>query len=106
MHMNSDTHAVHLAIYRWKPNAPITEIEDSLNDLRAISKDIPAIQFLTWGRNTSRYSEGFSHAITIVANDAVAIEQYRQHPLHRPVTQLLDVWEETGIGVDFENKNS
>lgn len=104
--MNSETHAVHLAIYRWKPNAPIEEIEAALDSLRSISKDIPSIQLLTWGRNTSKYSEGFSHAITIVADNAEAIDQYRQHPLHRPVAQLLDVWEETGIGVDFENKKS
>ena len=102
MTVMTDHHTIHTAIYRWKPNAPIAEIESALDDLQHITEDIPDIQLFSWGRNTSKYSEGFSHAIVIVAKNSEAIDAYRQHSIHQPVAKLLDEWEETGVGVDFE----
>jgi hypothetical protein len=94
-------HCVHVAVYKWKPDAPLDAIEDAIDSLRGMADDVPGIRLITWGRNDSIYSEGFTHVILIVGDDAAAIAAYRTHPLHKPVADLLDKWEGVGIGVDF-----
>lgn len=95
-------HAVHIAIYRWKEDAPIAELEAAMDKLRGMADDVPGMRLITWGRNTNRWAEGFTHAILIVGDDESAIEQYRAHPLHAEVAQFIDAWEGFGVGVDFK----
>lgn len=96
------THAVHIAIYRWKEDAPIPQLEETMEKLRGMADDIPGVRLITWGRNTNKWAEGFTHAILIVADDEDAIEEYRKHPLHKDVADFIDAWEGFGVGVDFK----
>lgn len=97
-------HCVHIAIYKWKAEAPIAEIEQAIDSLRGMADDVPGIRLITWGRNESKWAEGFTHAILIVGDDAAAIAQYREHPLHEPVADFIDKWEGFGVGVDFDKQ--
>lgn len=101
-----DGHSVHIAIYKWRADAPIDEIEAAIDSLRGMANDVPGIRLITWGRNESKFSEGFTHAILIVGIDPESIQAYRDHPLHLPVANLLDVWEDFGVGVDFTKPDS
>lgn len=94
-------HSVHIAIYRWKEDAPLAELEQAMDDLRGMADDIPGIRLITWGRNTNKWAEGFTHAILILAETPADIEKYRTHPLHKQVADFIDSWEGFGVGVDF-----
>ncbi len=98
-------HAVHIAIYRWKENAPIDKLEDAMESLKGMADDVPGIRLITWGRNTNKWAEGFTHAILILGENEEAIEQYRRHPLHKGVADFIDSWEGFGVGVDFQRES-
>lgn len=100
------THCVHIAIYKWKQNAPIDEIEAAIDNLQEIANDVPGIRLITWGRNASEYARGFSHAILIVSNTSEDIQSYRNHTLHQHVANLLERWERVGVGIDFDKHTS
>jgi hypothetical protein len=53
------------------------------------------------GTNTSRYSQGFTHAILVRAKTREAIDAYRIHPDHVAVAKKIESMEADGIGVDF-----
>lgn len=95
-------HAVHIAIYRWKEGASIPDLEATMEKLRGMADDIPGIRLITWGRNTNKWAEGFTHAILIVADSEEDIAEYRKHPLHKEVADYIDAWEGSGVGIDFK----
>lgn len=95
-------HAVHIAIYRWKEDAPIPDLEETMDKLRGMAEDVPGIRLITWGRNTNKWAEGFTHAILIIGETEEDIEKYRKHPLHKEVADFIDTWEGFGVGVDFK----
>lgn len=99
-------HSVHIAIYKWKQGAPVEEIEKAIERLRGMANDVPGVRLITWGRNTNKWAEGFTHAILILADTPDDIEKYRAHPLHKEVADYIDSWEGFGVGVDFTRQFS
>ena len=94
---------VHVAIYEWKPGTPESLVEQLLLGIADIEKSIEGLQIYV-GKNTSRYGEGYTHAIVVVGPDQAAIDAYRQHPDHVRLAHEIDAIEERGVGVDIANR--
>lgn len=92
---------VHIAIYKWKSSVTPEEVKKALAEVKALETKIPGITEISWGKNTSKYGEGYSHVILIRADDETAINGYRQHPDHQKVAEKIEAMEDHGIGVDF-----
>lgn len=54
--------------------------------------------------NTSKYGEGYTHAILVRGENQAAIDAYRNHPDHARVATIIESMEDKGIGVDFSTK--
>jgi len=92
---------VHIALYRWKALATPGRIKTALEGVKTLADKVPGVIDISWGKNTSRYSEGYSHVILVRAENQAAIDAYRSHPDHEKVAQEIEAMEDHGIGVDF-----
>ncbi len=95
---------VHIALYKWKPDVALEEVEQALAELESLATKVPGIVEISTAKNTSKYSEGYTHVILVRGNDQAAIDAYRAHPDHSKVADQLVTIEEHAIGVDFETK--
>ena len=93
---------IHIALFKFKPEISKEEIDNSMNEVRALKKKIPQIIEIFAGENFSKHSKGFTHAIVIKFNSNKGIDLYRSHPDHKPIADRLDQVEEDSIGIDFE----
>ena len=96
---------VHIAIFQWKPNVTEAEIADVLREVEALQPKIPGIVEISCGKNTSRYSEGYTHVVLVRGETQDAIDAYRKHPDHVSVAGRIEAMEERGVGVDFVTKS-
>ncbi|HLC67710.1 MAG TPA: Dabb family protein [archaeon] len=92
---------VHIAIFKWKSEVTKEEVEKVLADVRALKAKCKGVIDIICGENFSRYSEGFTHAIVVLAEDQKALVGYRNHTLHQALAEEIEEMEERGIGMDF-----
>jgi heme-degrading monooxygenase HmoA len=93
---------IHIALYKWKGAVTEKQIDDALAEVESLASKVPGIIEISTGLNTSKYGEGYTHAILVRGNNQKAIDAYRNHPDHRKVADIIDTMEDRGIGVDFE----
>jgi len=94
---------VHIALYRWKASATPGRIKTALEGVKTLADKVPGVVEISWGENTSKYSDGYTHVILVQAENQAAIDAYRQHPDHEKVAKEkeIETMEDHGIGVDF-----
>lgn len=92
---------IHIAIFRWKPEVSIFDIEAALQDVCVLQSHIPGIVEISTGTNCSKYAAGYSHVVLVRADNQVTLEAYRNHPKHIEIAKKIDDMEEHGIGIDF-----
>lgn len=92
---------VHIALYKWKTSAKKEAIQQAMEGIKALQDKVPGIVRISWGENTSKYSEGYTHVILVRGKDQSAIDAYRAHPDHQKVSEQIEAMELQGIGVDF-----
>jgi hypothetical protein len=56
------------------------------------------------GENSSRWSQGFTHAVVVIGTDQQAIDNYRKDSVHEEAAKLIDAIELEGVGVDFQDR--
>lgn len=94
---------VHIALFKWKKGVTKERIEKALDDVRALKTKCKGVIDIMCGENFSKWSEGYTHAVVVLAKDREALQGYRDHPLHKVVAKEIESMEEgNGIGVDFE----
>ncbi len=94
---------VHIAIYEWKANTRDEYVKELLTGIANIETLLPNLQIFV-GENTSRYGDGYSHAIVVVGKTQADVDAYRAHPEHQCLADGIDNIEARGIGVDFVNR--
>lgn len=93
---------VHIALFKWKPEVSQDTIEKAFDDVRSLKSKVDGLTDIMCGENFSKWNEGFTHAVVVLARDRTALEAYRNHPDHVVVGNLIDIIEEKSIGIDFE----
>lgn len=92
---------IHIAIFKWKPEADIIKVEQALDGIKNLENKVEGLTRINWGHNESKYSEGYSHVVFVEGVSKEAIEAYRKHPDHVVLGKEIESYEEKGIGVDF-----
>ena len=89
-------------MFKFKPEIPKEEVDKAIEEVRDLKNKIPQIIEFFAGKNFSKHSQGFTHAIIVKFNSKEDIDAYRSHSDHKPVAEKLDQIEEDSIGIDFE----
>jgi heme-degrading monooxygenase HmoA len=92
---------VHIAVFKWKEGVQPFQVNEALREIAALQEKIPGIVEISCARNSSPYSEGYSHVVLVRGKSREAIEAYRKHPDHVRAAKKIDAMELHGIGVDF-----
>lgn len=94
---------VHLALFKWKPEASPAEIEEVLKQLRELPSVIPDLLGLSSGDNFSALSQGFTHALVAYFPDRGGLERYRHHPAHQKIVkEMINPMAAQILTADFE----
>jgi len=93
---------VHIAVFRWKPEADLAAVVEALRKIQGVADDIPEIIEICVARNLSKYDEGYTHVVLVRGESQDAIDAYRNHPDHVVAAAVIEAAEEHGIGVDFD----
>lgn len=93
---------VHIAIFKWKNGTSKDRIKKALDDVKSLKTKCKGVADIMCGENFSKWSEGFTHAAVVIAKDKEALDEYRNHPMHKLVADEIEEMEEHGIGIDFE----
>ena len=94
---------IHVALFSWKPGTKEKEINRALNDVKLLKKKVDGLIDIKCGENFSKWNEGFTHAVIVMAKTRTALDAYRFHPFHKKVADKIEKMEEKSIGVDFED---
>lgn len=92
---------IHIAIFSWKAPIISPALRDALLLIEGLKEQVPGIIDIVVGKNSSRYSEGYSHVVLVRGESQSAIDAYRAHPDHVRAAAVIDEAEEKGVGVDF-----
>ncbi|MBI4020363.1 MAG: Dabb family protein [Candidatus Aenigmarchaeota archaeon] len=94
---------VHIALFKWKEGTQVGEIGSALEEVRKLKGKVKGVMDIYCGENFSKWAEGFTHAVVVLAKDRDALEAYRKHPDHVDVAERIERMEAKSIGIDFEN---
>ena len=94
---------VHIALFAWKADQSPAAIASALDEVRQMKAKVAGIIEIRCGENFSKWNEGFTHGVVVLAESREALDQYRNHPDHAAVGRLIDSMESKSIGVDFQD---
>ncbi len=94
---------IHVALFKWKEGTSGKEVEDALQMVRNVRERVPGIQMIFCGENTSKWSQGFTHAVVVIGDDQKALDEYRKDEVHERAARIIEAMELDGIGVDFDD---
>jgi len=95
---------IHIALFAWKDTTSSQDILNALDEVRRMQDKVAGLKGIYCGENFSRWNEGFTHAVVVLAESRGALETYRKHPDHVVVGKLIDSMETKSLGVDFEDQ--
>lgn len=95
---------IHITLYKWNESATQEQISQALKEVEALASKVPGILDIVTGENTSKYGEGYTHAILVRGENQAAIDAYRNHSDHAKVAAVIEAMEDKGIGVDFSTE--
>jgi len=94
---------VHIALFRWRSDVSESQIDKVMVNIKNLKSQIKDVIEIMCGKNFSKYSDGFTHAVVVTFKDRKGLDAYRAHPAHRPIAKMVDSMEEKSIGIDFES---
>lgn len=94
---------VHIALYKWKPGTTNKEVRQAMDEIRLLKTKVPGLIDIHCGENFSKWNEGYTTAIVVLARDRTALDAYRKHPDHERAAKRIDAMDGGSIGIDFES---
>lgn len=92
----------HVALFQWRPSTKKETVDEALKQVRSLKDKVNGIVDIMAGENFSKWSEGYTHAVIVIAKDMESLEAYRNHPDHVVTAKIVDRLEEKSVAVDFE----
>ena len=91
----------HIVLFRFFREATPSQIEAAAQALRALPREIPQLQALSFGLNLALSADAYSHVVIADLDDMAAVKAYQDHPAHqRVVDQFLAPIRESRLAVD------
>lgn len=94
---------VHVAIFKWKDGVEEARLEEALEQIRSVANRVEGILGIYCGENTSKWNQGFTHAVVVLGKTAQSIEAYRHDDVHEVAARYIESIELDGIGIDFKD---
>ncbi|MFP4092201.1 MAG: Dabb family protein [Cyclobacteriaceae bacterium] len=81
----------HVVVFKYKPDAPASKIQQVNDNFRALKDKIPGILAFEHGVNDSPEEKnmGFTHVYLLTFEDAAARDAYLPHPEHKKFGEKL-----------------
>ncbi len=76
---------LHIASFRWNPDVTEADIADLTAALYAMRAEIPEIRSYVAEPNLHLRPAGADYGVAVIVDDAVALDTYLDHPLHKAV---------------------
>ncbi len=80
----------HIAIFKWKQNISESEIEQVFMGLRKLKSKVNGLIDIFCGENFSKWNEGYTHAVVVLAKNRKALEAYRKHSDHEDIAARIE----------------
>lgn len=93
---------IHIALFKWRDDVSEKDISQVMADIKSLKGKINGITELYCGKNFSKWSKSYTHAVIVKVKDREALEVYRNHPRHIPVAKRVEELEKDSIGIDIE----
>lgn len=97
---------LHVALFAWKPEISKDEVDQILKSVCELKSKIDGIVEIYAGDNFSKWNDGFTHAVVVLAKNIEALESYREYPEHKIIAAKIDNMEAKSIGIDLIHKKS
>jgi hypothetical protein len=90
-----------IVLLKWKPGISEAQVQGALEGADGLT-EIPGVQRVIFGRDTSGASHGYTHALIIELDAESTLSEYLNHPLRRRYhEETLAPIEEQRIEVDL-----
>ncbi|HEV3157276.1 MAG TPA: Dabb family protein [Candidatus Baltobacteraceae bacterium] len=93
----------HIALFTWKDGTTPNDIVEALQEVKSLRHKVEGLLAIHCGENFSKWNEGFTHAVVVLAENQDALDAYREHPDHEAVAAKIEAMEHRGIGIDFKD---
>lgn len=93
---------IHIALFKWRDDVSEEDIERVIDDLKLLKGKINEIIDLYCGRNFSKWSKGYTHAVIVKVQNTEALDNYRNHLAHVPIAKKIEELEQDSVGIDIE----
>lgn len=92
---------VHILLCKPLDDLPEAGRQELANSLSSLA-DLPQIQSMSWGPDTSGRSRGYTHAAVMLFADRDGLQSYQSDPAHLRVVAILDRLLADRLVVDYE----
>jgi len=93
---------IHIALFKWRDDVAESEINGIMEEIEQLKGKIDEIVEIYCGKNFSKWSKGYTHAVIVMVENKEALDAYRNHPLHTPIAKKVEKLEEDSMGIDIE----
>jgi hypothetical protein len=89
-----------IVLLKWKPGISEEQVQGALEEAEGLT-EIPGVQRVIFGRDTSGAPHGYTHALIIQLDAESTLPEYLDHPIRRRYHGQLAPIEEQRIEVDL-----
>lgn len=99
----SNVKVIHTVLFKFIPNTSDEQIDRLTSGIVKLKNTISGIEMISYGKNFSDRSLGFTYAITITFRDLAALETFYAHPEHKKlISDLILPIKAAMLVIDYE----
>jgi hypothetical protein len=89
-----------IVLLKWKPGINEAQVQGALEGADRLT-EIPGVQRVIFGRDTSGAEHGYTHALIIELDADTKLPEYLDHPIRRRYHEQLAPIEEQRVEIDL-----
>ena len=99
----SNLKVIHTVLFKFIPNTSSEQIDKLTAGIVKLKNTIPGIEMVSYGKNFSDRSSGFTYAVTLTFRDVAALETFYAHPEHKKlINDLILPIKAAMLVIDYE----
>jgi len=99
----SNVKVIHTVLFKFISNTSSAQIDRLTLGIVKLKNTIPGIEMISYGKNFSDRSMGFTHAVTLTFRDLAALETFYTHPEHKKlINDLILPIKAAMLVIDYE----
>jgi hypothetical protein len=94
---------LHVVAFKFKPSASKAQLDQVVDEFRALKKKIPQVKSFEWGTNVSpeKLDKGFTHGFLLTFASEKDRDAYLVHPDHKAFAKSLGPILEDAFVMDY-----